>query len=90
MRTYSFDQIPGQFHREGDLGVAHRKRLLQPLRLPQVAIGLARRDGTVPGHLLDGIEQMLVPLQQLASVIEALGLLGIAGAARMSRVYNRI
>ena len=60
------------------------RRLADAVWYRGLTIGLARRDGTVPNQLFDGIGQMLERSQQLASEIEALGFWGIADAAHMS------
>ena len=77
-------RLCGSFDRECQFGFAWRDRLFQPLSLFEVAIGLTRRNGAVPGQLLDRIGKLIDMPQQVARAIEALGFLGLAGAWHLS------
>jgi hypothetical protein len=54
------------------------------MSLFEVALGLARRNGTVLGQLLDRVGKMIDMLQQVPRTIEALGFLELAGARHLS------
>jgi hypothetical protein len=80
----------GELHSESDLGVADGDWLLQTAGLLQITIGLTRRDTTILHHLRNRIWQMIEPLQQFASLVEALGFCDCARAIHMSQMYNHI
>ena len=73
-----------ELHREGDFGLAHRNRGLQPARVSQIPIRLARRDVAVLDHPFDRVGQMLETCQHHACMVEALGFLGSGGATHVS------
>ncbi|HEX9197962.1 MAG TPA: hypothetical protein VF865_00255, partial [Acidobacteriaceae bacterium] len=78
------DQAVWKFDGECQFGFAYCDRLFQPLSLFEVPIGLAGRYGTGMGQLFDGIGELIDAPQQFAGAIEALGLLGLAGAWHLS------
>jgi len=69
---------------ECQFGFGWWDRLFQSLSLFEVAIGLARRYGAGMCQLFDGIGELIDVPQQFARAIEALGLLGLAGAWHLS------
>ena len=77
-----------ELHREGDLRLAHYNRCLQPSRVLQISIRLARRKIAVLHHPLDRVGQTLETYQHLACMVEALGFLGSGGATHVSQIYN--
>ena len=77
-------RLCGSLTVKAQFGFAWRQRLFQPLSLFEVAIGLTRRNGAVLGQLFDRIGELIGLQQQVARAIEALGLLGLAGAWHLS------
>ena len=62
-RPDPLNQAVRKFDGECQFGFARRNRLFQPLSLFEVAIGLARRNGAIPGQLFDRIGE-LIDMQQ--------------------------
>ena len=73
-----------QFDGECQFGFAGWDRLLQTLRLFEVAVSLTRRNGAALGQLFDRVRELIDVQQQIARAIEAFGLLRFAGAWHMS------
>ena len=88
MATQLADLRDGQLHGEGDLGRADRNGMAEALRLPHIAIGLARGDGACLGEPLHCLRKRRTTLQQDAGAIEALRPLSCVGTGHMTYRYN--
>jgi hypothetical protein len=84
IKPYALNQAAWQFYGKCELAFAHRDWLFQLLRMLDVTMGLPRGDRTLSRQLGDGLDTFLELPQQLASTIEPLSLLSIAGARHLS------
>jgi len=84
IKPYAWNQAAWQFYCKRELAFAYRDWLFQLLRLLDVTMGLPKGDRTLARQLGDGLGRFLELPQQLASTIEPLSLLSIAGARQLS------
>jgi len=84
VKPYALNQAGWQLYGKRQLAFAHRDWLFQLLRMLDVAMGLSRGDRTLSRQLGDGLSTLFELPQQLASTIEPLSLLSIAGARHLS------
>src|ERR1022692_2325136 len=87
IRPESFYQTARKLDGKRDFGISDRNRMLELLRLLEIAIGLAFGDGVTLGKALGGLGQRSRTVQQGASRIEPLGLLSICGACHETYKY---
>jgi hypothetical protein len=83
----SFHETARKLDGEGYFDIADRDRVLEPLCLLQVAIGLALGDGAILGQSLGSLGPMRIPLQKGTGQVEPFGLLDMAGSRHMTYKY---
>src|ERR1017187_7047166 len=87
IRPESFYQTARKLDGKRDFGIFDRNRMLESLRLLEIAIGLAFGDGATLGKAFGGLGQRSRALHQGASRIEPLGPLNICGARHETYKY---
>jgi len=84
IKPYAWNQAAWQLDCKRELAFAYRDGLFQLLPLLDVSMGLPKGDRTLARQRGDGLGTFLELPQQLASTIEPLSLLNIAGARHLS------
>jgi hypothetical protein len=81
---HALNQAVRKLDGKRQLGFARCDRAFQPLRQPQVTIGLTKRYGAVPRQLAGSVGKLIRFLEQFARMIEPLRFFVFAGPGYMS------